>query len=815
MMRFAIFLCFVAAPLRAAEPVDYLRDIKPLLTVRCLACHGALQQKAELRVDTVKSILAGGNNGPALVPGRPEDSSLLERITLADKRRMPPESEGEGLTAKQIALVRDWIAQGAKGPTDEKPEADPRDHWAFRPPVRPISPTVRDTSRMRNPIDAFLAVEREKRGIALAAPADRKTLLRRLYLDLIGLPPTRDELAAFAESKTPDADYERIVERLLASPRHGERWGRHAMDQWRYSDWWGLGAEVRNSQKHIWHWRDWIIESLNADKGYDAMLREMLAADELFPDDLDRLRATGFLARQYFKFNRNSWLDETVEHTGKAFLGLTLNCARCHDHKYDPVSQADYFRFRAFFEPYQVRMEMVPGQPDFEKDGIPRAYDCNLDAPTYRFVRGDEKHPVTDRPLAPGLPGLLALGDLTIRPVSLPATAHSPALRHHVLADQIALAEVQIRAARTALKAAKEATVAVAEKALATAETRPRVLQAVATAQRSPEKKDLARAAVIAEREANIAKADEALARAELEWTTAEMPKKADAEKKRNTARDALAAARKMLDAPGEAYTPLRGALKSVESTTETEANRTKPFPTTSTGRRSALAAWLTDRKNPLTARVAVNQMWLRHFGTPLVPTVFDFGRKGTPPTHPELLDWLAVEFMDSGWSLKHLHRLMVSSEAYRLTSSAASGNGAKLDPENRSYWRARPIRMDAQTVRDSLLHLAGDLDTTTGGPDPGGGRGLAPTQSLLRPFAQRSSEVPVDLRRRQRAGLLPSGREHPAATGAGPVEQQVRADDGRPDRLAHRRDEQCRILAIGLRVGPGQHADGRRTGRV
>ena len=155
------------------------------------------------------------------------------------------------------------------------------------------------------------------------------------------------------------------------------------MDIWRYSDWWGLGAEVRNSQKHIWHWRDWIIESLNADKGYDQMVREMLAADELYPDDLDRLRATGFLARQYFKFNRNTWLDETVEHTVKAFLGLTFNCAKCHDHKYDPISQDDYYRFRAFFEPYQVRTDMVPGETDFEKDGIPRAFDCNLDAPTY------------------------------------------------------------------------------------------------------------------------------------------------------------------------------------------------------------------------------------------------------------------------------------------------------------------------------------------------------------------------------------------------------------------------------------------------
>src|SRR5207248_716794 len=186
-----------------------------------------------------------------------------------------------------------------------------------------------------------------EQGLAPQPPADGRTLLRRVYLDLVGLPPGRDELAAFRADPSPDA-YEKVVERLLASPQYGERWGRHWMDVWRYSDWWGLGAEVRNSQKHVWHWRDWIVESLEADKGYDQMVREMLAADELYPDDLDRLRATGYLVRPYFKFNRTTWLDEVVEHTSKAFLGLTFNCAKCHDHKFDPLTQQDYYRLRAF-----------------------------------------------------------------------------------------------------------------------------------------------------------------------------------------------------------------------------------------------------------------------------------------------------------------------------------------------------------------------------------------------------------------------------------------------------------------------------------
>src|SRR5437867_6668233 len=258
--------------------------------------------------------------------------------------------------------------------------AEPQAHWAFRPPARPVVPAVRDAGWAQSPMDAFLRAEQESRGLTPAPPASKAALLRRVTLDLTGLPPTREELASFLKDTADDA-YEKVVDRLLASPRHGERWARHWMDVWRYSDWWGLGLEVRNSQKHIWHWRDWIVESLNADKGYDQMLREMLAADELYPDDLDRLRATGYLARQYFIFNRTAWLDETIEHTAKGMLGLTFNCAKCHDHKYDPFSQAEYYKLRALFEPYQIRTEMVPGQLDFEKDGIPRAFDAHLDVP--------------------------------------------------------------------------------------------------------------------------------------------------------------------------------------------------------------------------------------------------------------------------------------------------------------------------------------------------------------------------------------------------------------------------------------------------
>ena len=739
-MRFCIFLAAIFGLIEVAsaeDAIDYLRQIKPVLQSRCYACHGALKQKGDLRLDTAALAIKGGKNPSVVAPGDIEASTLIERISAKDEtERMPP--EGEPLKPMEIALLRAWIGQGAKAPSEEQPERDPRDHWAFRAPVRPVVPTFENSELLNNPIDAFIGIEQRKRGLAPQPPADKRVWLRRVSLDLVGLPPTPEELEMFVADDTPGA-YDKVVTRLLESPHHGERWGRHWMDIWRYSDWWGLGAEVRNSQKHIWHWRDWIIESLNADKGYDQMLREMLASDELYPDDLNRLRASGFLARQYFKFNRTSWLDEVVEHTSKAMLGLTVNCAKCHDHKYDPLLQVEYYRLRAIFEPYQVRTDMVPGEIDLEKDGIPRAFDCNLEAPTFLHIRGDDRNPNKTRPLAPGFPAFLSSGAVKIEPVSLSVEAHEPGLRPFVLEAHLRLADLRISQARTALEEARKTlketsppldqaklAVVLAEKALVAASAQPASIQARAAADRArqeqppPKNLDaLIADAVRAERLAAVAKADEELSRSELEMLRASGDKKPAAEKKLAAAKAALESARTAIKTPGGSYTSLKGSLKTLESNLETEASRGKPFPKTSTGRRSAYARWITDRKNPLTARVAVNHLWARHFGKPLVPTVFDFGRKGAPPTHPELLDWLAVELMDSGWSMKHIHRLIVTSKTYQRTSSSAgvSERTQSADPENRYYWRANPIRMESEIIRDSMLYLAGDLDPALGGP--------------------------------------------------------------------------------------------------
>jgi hypothetical protein len=372
--------------------VDYGKQIKPILAARCYACHSALRKKSGLRVDTAAELISGGDAGPAVVSGNSADSHLISMLTGESGSRMPPENEGAALTAEQIAVFKQWIDEGAHAPV-ETPLPDPREHWSYHPPSRSAVPQGQMTAWVRNPIDAFIAAGLESQGLSPAPATAKSTLLRRVYLDLVGLPPTRDELAAFLADDSPHA-YEAVVDRPLASPQSGERWGRHWMDVWRYSDWSGYRQEIRNSARHIWRWRDWIVESLNADKGYDRMATEMLAGDELAPTDPNTLRATGFLVRNWEKFSRTAWLESTVEHTAKAFLGVTMNCCRCHDHKFDPISQAEYFQFRAIFEPHQVRTERVPDQPDVAIDGLARVCDMKLDAPTYLLERGDEKRPI-------------------------------------------------------------------------------------------------------------------------------------------------------------------------------------------------------------------------------------------------------------------------------------------------------------------------------------------------------------------------------------------------------------------------------------
>jgi hypothetical protein len=454
--------CLVVGKTVPADPLDYVRQVKPILKARCYGCHGALRHESGLRMDTGRLIRQGGEGGAAVIPAQPDESLLLKRVSAEDaSERMP--RDAEPLTAVQIELVRTWISQGAKSPEDEQPEPDPREHWAFEPPRRPALPARDAANRTSNPIDAFVASAHARDGLAPQPAASKHVLLRRIYLDLIGLPPTRDELYAFLADDSPDA-YERVVDRLLDAPQYAERWGRHWMDIWRYSDWYGRRnvPDVWNSAPQIWRWRDWIVRSLNEDKGYDQMIREMLAADEICPEDAEAAVATGYLIRNWYALNPNDWMRNIVEHAGKAFLGLTFNCAHCHDHKYDPITQEDYFRLRAFFEPMYVRQDRVAGEADpgpfqdyqysvlrkIERLGAVRVFDKTPDAPTWFYTGGDERNRLTERgSVPPGLPAFLADSLPKVEPIQLPPRAWYPALDPAI--QETVLAEAE-RAAKLA-----------------------------------------------------------------------------------------------------------------------------------------------------------------------------------------------------------------------------------------------------------------------------------------------------------------------------------------------------------------------------
>ncbi len=634
----------------------------------------------------------------------------------------------------------------------------------FQRVTRPDVPKSTLPGWGKNPIDAFVAAEYDRLGLSPTAEAPKHNLLRRIYLDLVGIPPTREQLNQFLADDSPIA-YEQVVERLLASPEYGQRWGRHWMDVWRYSDWagWTGGGQIRDSQPHIWKWRDWIIESLNADRPYDAMVRSMFAADELTPVDADELRATGYLVRNYKMLSRETWMQDTVEHTCKAFLAVTMNCARCHDHMYDPISQAEYYQFRAIFEPHNVRADRVANQADVKIDGLARAYDAEPAAATYLFVKGDDRNPDKDRSISAGVPSILGQ-KLFVASVKLPTNAYYPGIQPLVRNQLTAAAQQALDKARqdfanseTALAdanklvASENATdenqsicelakqrVEVTQFAVTVAEAQLKSLKARIAADDlkfavSPATgyEDAAKSAATLEQQASLTsleltsrQTELAVAEADAKLKTKPEPEDAGLKKKLADAKQKHEQATKAVE---------EGKKKSAEAPTA-YSPLTPVYPQQSSGRRSALAEWITSRDNPLAARVAVNHIWNRHFGRGLVPSVFDFGQNGKPPTHPALIDWLAAELMEptqvnklaekdahrqtiEPWSMKHIHRLIVTSSVYRLSTRVTDEQLAK-DPDNEYLMRAPTKRMEAEIVRDAVLYVAGNLDLGMGGPD-------------------------------------------------------------------------------------------------
>ncbi|MCX7401457.1 MAG: DUF1553 domain-containing protein [Planctomycetales bacterium] len=1013
--------------------VDYTRDVKPILHERCYSCHGALKQEGGLRLDTAELARKGGDNGAAVIAKDPVSSPVISRITATDESlRMPP--EGKPLTPEQIALITRWIESGAESPANEESEEDPRQHWAYKKPVRPELPVVAG-NQSSNPIDAFIAAQRETRGVVPMPPTDKATLLRRVYLDLIGVPPSAEDLQAFIKDESPQA-CENVVDKLLSSPQHGERWGRHWMDVWRYSDWYGRRSvpDVMNSYPMVWRWRDWIVRSINEDKPYDQMIVEMLAADEIKPTDDQNIVATGYLVRSWFKWNYETWKKDLVEHTGKAFLGMTLNCAQCHDHKYDPLTQEEYFHFRAFFEPLELRHDRVPGEVDpgmFEKyvygkpygpikTGMVRVFDEYLDAETFMFSKGDSRLKIEGKPsmtpaapavlggdhlqtarmmlpiaaaypgmkesiraeerskrqsaldsaikelaeaknsltaeppelqeelvaaeaaltsarenavrvlteagdnansqvlegtqslvldakvgrraLSHGLPGIddlkdqatvsylvqvvkdghtnLQLGldiaqgatggfvafengsvktyvpggfnefvagtydlskgqnrfrvemkldfvqnqflltvkslrdeavivnavpsalngwkppangkrglfldcrpgteaiydalefaqpdgmrllsfdfeapgfvdgqdivDAPVAPESLPwmvtgfcqAPATSKANSAVALDTAVQAAVARLTAARNALRLptlkidAAEARVAAAELDLQSLKQRIKADRTrYATGLLSEDRKDeplvkaLIQRACQTERKASVALATAGVLAADVAIAIAEAKTLAATKSGDQAAIDAANKEKQTAETTRTAATTAMNTANGNLAKALDEYTALSPkYPQTSSGRRTVLARWIADKNNPLTARVAVNHIWLRHFGQAIVETTHDLGRNGSRPTHPELMDWLACELMDSGWSMKHIHRLIVTSETYQLASMLPQSAGDEAatvvaknstDPDNKTYWRFPASRMQAEVVRDSLLSIAGELDPTMGG---------------------------------------------------------------------------------------------------
>ncbi len=611
--------------------------VRPVLAENCFGCHGPEKQKAGMRLDSLAGMLAGGASGPILVPGDPGRSRIVLAIGYGDADlRMPPSKK---LGERQIQDITRWVKLGAPWPASLGPpspaggsEAKParsvrkplvvtdedRAWWAFRPVHKPAPPRVKKETWPAHCLDRFILARLEAEGLEPSPPATRRELIRRASFDLLGLPPAPEEVAEFERDDSPES-WERLVDRLLAHQRYGERWGRHWLDVVRYGD--SNGYERDGEKPLSWRYRDYAIASFNADKPYDLFIREQLAGDEIEGFHPDAIIATGFYRLGIWddepddaRMAEYEYLDDIVRTTGAAFLGVTIGCARCHDHMFDPIPQRDYYRMLAFFR--NVRQHE---QPKF------------------------------------------ALSSATFAP-------------------------------------------------LATSEA-------------------------ITEWKSEIERKDRELAARIAGTGAAEEKKKLEEERKR--LKDAAPpfewalAVREQGPAPLKTHVLIRG--DAATSGPEVEPGFLEVMPRwagpqaaqprgETTGRRSRLSDWIADPANPLTARVMVNRIWQHYFGRGIVPTPNDFGKTGLPPTHPDLLDWLAAEFTEGGWSMKRIQRLILTSSAYRMSSHAPNENTAARDPANRLFWRQNLRRLEAEPLRDSILATSGELSTA------GGGRGFFPS---------------------------------------------------------------------------------------
>ncbi len=672
MRSYGLLLVLGAVPLYC-EPskIDFSRDVQPVFEARCQGCHGAQQQMAGLRLDSGDAILRGASDGAVIQPGKSAASKLIQRVSSRQKGfAMPP--VGEPLSPEQIATLRAWIDQGAHVPAAAAAPvaANPKStHWAFQPVAHPVPPEVRNRTWVRNPVDRFIEARLEREGFTPSPEADRITLIRRLNLDLTGLPPTMAETADFVNDNRPDA-YERLVDRLLDSPHFGEKWARYWLDLARYGD--SDGYERDPTRPHAWRYRQWVIEALNRDMPYDEFTVEQLAGDLLPGNDVEVKVATGFQRNTFT--NREAGVDRAEDRfeqlvnrtntVGTVWLGLTVGCAQCHNHKFDPISQREYYQMMAFWTPVE------------EKD---------IDAPL----------PGEIGPYLRALPAYRRKREELLKQYNIPemAAAWEDKLRQAHLHPGN---DVEWDYALTEFRAGWDGWLKVLN---SDAAHRDRRLQDafidffVINGQTPDLDKDKAAKAKVKEVREKLEALEATLPPFAQAPTMAEMSNPPEAH----------------IAVAGDFRTP--GAKVDPGTLAVLPALRMDGVPP-----RLALARWIASRDNPLTARVAVNRFWQELFGRGIVRTSEDFGAQGEKPSHPELLDWLAGDFMDHGWSTKAVLREIVTSATYRQSSVMRKELAAK-DPDNVLVARQSRVRLSAEQVRDAALSASGLLNPAIGGP--------------------------------------------------------------------------------------------------
>lgn len=780
-VRICSLLVYLAsAGVAHSEELDFDRDIRPILISHCAECHGAEAQSSSLRVDSRGELLDGGDSGPAVVPGDSEASYLVQLITSDDPDvRMPPADTQDRLKNEEIAKIRQWIAEGAKG---AEAEIDPRSaHWSFQPVVRPDVPRgLNKSPEFSNPIDAFLVERLGAAGLEMSPPTDARSFIRRVTLDLIGLPPSPEDVAAFvsecakadgvnddeaSKHRLPDKAVSALIDRLLASPHYGERWAQHWLDVIRYAD--TSGYEKNKIRPTAWPYRDYVIQALNNDIPWPRFILEQLAGDTVGMDP-----ATGFLVTHPFpepievgqepkliaqvRFNG---LDEVVQNVSSAMLGLTVGCARCHDHKFDPISTKDYYRLAATFSGVEFAERRWKNGMQPSDRIVPvtkRIVELRQALSAHSHYQEREPNRVTevfeplpakrvrmtiiqssDKKYAPAIDEFQVWtksdNDAPARNVALASNggrvrtsgADASLDSHDKLLNDDIHGESSLW---VAANKSHESVVTIEVELL-----EPCIIDRIAWCQeRELLSKDFIRLYKRRPTQYRIEVAD-----ANGQWqSVSEVSRTVGPDDNLQPSidkfeRDLEAQFRRLRDlqhvfagefrAPAAMYVLRRGDPQQPLAAIgpggiSVLGNYELANDFSDTKRRTALAEWMGSERHPLTARVIVNRVWQQHFGTGIVETPSDFGTQGGRPSHPQLLDWLASEFMTTGWRLKDLHRLICNSNAYRQSSHPIA-KALLIDADSRLLWRFPPRRLEAEAIRDSMIFVAGLLDTKAGGP--------------------------------------------------------------------------------------------------